>query len=114
MTTPLTNPSRSFRLLFVVGILLTVFPLAVSDLAWDGFCEWFFSWVPAHPPAGTESIYGMIMMPVMMLHGFSFMIGTVICFWCVGRFMLRLPKPVVSPALLIPLLCDAYVFAQAL
>ena len=28
--------------------------------------------------------------------------------------MLRLPKPIVLPALLIPLLCDAYVFAQAL
>ena len=79
-------------------------PLVVSEETWDAFLEWFFSWMPANPPAGTGVIYGMIMGPFMMLHLYSFMIGTAICLWCAGRFMLRLPKPIVSPALLIPYL----------
>ena len=42
------------------------------------------------------------------------MIGSGICFWCFGRFLGLPEKPMVPRAALIPLLCDAYVFAQAL
>jgi hypothetical protein len=114
MTTSLTIPSRRFILFLIFGILLAIFPVLVSDETWDRFGEWFFSWIPAHPPAGLESLFGLIVMPFFMLRGFGYMIGTAIFFWCAGRYCLRLPKPVISPALLVPLLCDAYVFAQAL
>lgn len=114
MNSSRTIPSRRFSLLLIFGILLAMFPLFVSDATLNRFGEWVFSWVPEHPPVGLESLLGMIMMPFFMLHGFSYMIGTAICFWCVGRYCLRLPKPVIPRVLLIPLLCDAFVFAQAL
>jgi hypothetical protein len=38
------------------------------------------------------------------------MIGTGIIFWCAARSLLRLEKSVIW----IPLLCDAFIFAQAL
>ncbi|MGC3989886.1 MAG: hypothetical protein QM796_09460 [Chthoniobacteraceae bacterium] len=53
------------------------------------------------------------MMPFLWLHGFSYMIGTAICFWC-GAQYLRGTRPAIPSALLIPLLCDVYIFAQAL
>jgi len=114
MTTSLTIPSRRFILLLIFGIMLAMFPLLVSDETWDRFGEWCFAWFPAHPPAGLESLCGLILTPFFILRGFSYMIGTAVIFWCVGRYCLQLPKPVTSPVLLIPLLCDAYVFAQAL
>jgi len=54
------------------------------------------------------------MVPFLLLHSFSYMLGTAICFWCAGRFLLRQTKPLISPVLLIPLLGDGFVFAQAL
>jgi hypothetical protein len=73
MTTSLTIPSRRFILLLIFGILLAMFPLLVSDETWDRFGEWCFAWFPAHPPAGLESLCGLILTPFFILRGFSYM-----------------------------------------
>jgi hypothetical protein len=114
MTALHTNTSRSFILFLVLGALLTVFPLVVDFAAWNRFFEGIFLWVPGHPPGKLEGFSEVLAAPVFLWHPFSYMIGTAICSLCVGWLLLRYGKNVISPILLIPLLCDIYVFAQAL
>jgi len=111
MTVPHTTTSRTFNLLLILGLLLAIFPMVVSS---DSLFMIFDRLFSAHPSALLQGLLMPIMMLLGWLHGFSFMIGTVICFWCAGRFLLRPERPVMPAAVLIPLLCDGYVFAQAL
>jgi hypothetical protein len=114
MSAPPAISSRTHRPLFILGLLLTMFPIVVSSETIIGM----FERISPGSSAQDSSVLEILLMPVFMLfcylHGFSFMIGTGICVWCFGRFLGLPEKPMVPRAVLIPLLCDAYVFAQAL
>jgi hypothetical protein len=114
MTTSRAIPDRRFILLLIFGVLLAIFPIIVSGETLIGMFDRICPGSSAH----DLSVLEMLLMPIVMflcwLQGFGFMIGSGICFWCFGRFLGLPEKPMVPRVVLIPLLCDAYVFAQAL
>jgi hypothetical protein len=52
--------------------------------------------------------------PFFCFHVFSYMAGTAICWCCAGWWLLHRPKALISSELLILLLCNTYIAAQAL
>ena len=91
------NPpsNRLLTLLLMLSVLLTAFPLVI-DLK---ILHYFFG--------------GIVMVPFLMFHAFSYLIGTALCCVTIGLFLLRRERLLVPPALLVPLLGDLNVFAQA-
>jgi hypothetical protein len=106
--------SRTDRLLFALGLLLAMFPIVVSSETIIEMFERISPGSSAHDSSAVEILLMPVFMLLCYLHGFSFMIGTGICVWCFGRFLGLPERPMVPRVVLVPLLCDAYVFAQAL
>ena len=107
--------SRRYQALFwYIGAFAIAFPLIVSAMVWRTPNGDPFAWMPANPP----TLMAILLVPVMILFGllcsFGYIVGTGIIAWRVRRLMLHDQKPVIPPAILIPLLCDIYVFVQAL
>ena len=118
-TTPVTNRPgargrRHQTLLWCIGAFATAFPLVIGAMAWKTSGGDPLAWVPAHP----STLMTILLLPIMacfsILYNLGYIVGTGILAWNVRRLMLRDQKPVIPPAILIPLLCDVYVFAQAL
>jgi hypothetical protein len=114
MNAPPIIASRACRLLFMCGLLLAVFPIVVSDDSVIGM----FDRICPGTSASEFSMLELLLMPVFMvlcyLQGFGFMLGSGICFWCLGWFLLKPGKPWLPSVVLVPLLCDAFMFTQAL
>lgn len=105
---------RQQTLLWCVGAFATAFPLVIGAMAWGTSGGDPLAWVPAHP----SMLLTILLLPIMacfsILYGFGYIVGTGILAWNVRTLMLRDRKLVNPAAIFIPLLCDVYVFAQAL
>src|SRR5271170_6409762 len=95
--------SRSLILLLITGILLIVFNLAIDNAAYTEIIGELFS------RSGALSALEPL---AVLLRVFSYPIGTSICIWCAGHFILRRAKPLLPPEILVPMLCNLCVFAQ--
>ena len=111
---PTTTGLRHQLLLWAVGILVTAFPLVMSTNAIWGWGGKLFAWVPPHPSAALIVVLIPITWSLGLLGVFGYVIGTGILTWCLGRSIMRRRKPLIPPTLLVPLLCNIYIFAQAL
>ena len=99
---------------WVLGILATAFPLVMSTKFAGEWAGKLFAWVPAHPSTALT----VLLMPFIWMAGllgfFGYVAGTGILTWCVARSILGRPKSLISPAIGVPLLCNIYIFLQAL
>ena len=118
-TTPATDRSssrsrRHWPVLWIVGILATTFPLVMSSNTVWNWVGKLFAWVPPHPSAALTVLLIPITWSLGLLGFFGYVVGTGILTWCAGRLLLRHRKSFIPPVLLVPLLCDIYVFVQVL
>jgi hypothetical protein len=103
-----------FCVLWAVGLVLTAFPLVVDSETWGRFVAWSFSWALTPRPTRMWDLPDLLAAPFFCFHVFSYMIGTAICWWCAGWWLLHREKALISAEVLILLLCNAYVVAQTL
>ena len=111
---PTTTGFRHQLLPWIVGILATTFPLVMSSNTVWNWVGKLFAWVPPHPSAALTVLLIPITWSLGLLGFFGYVVGTGILTWCAGRLMLRHRKSFIPPVLLVPLLCDIYVFVQVL
>ena len=111
---PTTTGFRHQLLPWIVGILATTFPLVMSSNTVWNWVGKLFAWVPPHPSAALTVLLIPITWSLGLLGFFGYVVGTGILTWCAGRLMLRHRKSFIPPVLLVPLLCDIYIFVQVL
>jgi len=111
-----TRKERLQVLLLIASVLLIVFPLIIDSDTWGTLFESAFSWVPDHPPQPLEAFFGMLMMPFLMFHGFSFMIGTTGVALLAWLAVVRATAshPIALRPLVLPLLSVSWLAAQSL
>ena len=90
MTPSQPNAYRTFYyLLFTVGLVLLGFPLIVDFEVWGRFVAWSFSSALTPRPTRMADLPDLLAAPFFCFYAFSYMLGTAICWWCIGRYLLR-------------------------
>ena len=103
-------------LLLTLGALLVVFPLLVNYGTWENCFDEVFTWVPRHSPQPMEALFAILMMPFLILHGLSFLIGTAIVTllaWLASKRWVCVHPSVLEP-LLLPVLSAVWLVIQVL
>lgn len=116
----INNNNRLVFFLMILGAVLIAFSQLVDSDTWGVCFDAVFSWVPDHPPKPLEPLFGMLMMPFLVLHGFSFMGGTALMLFAVGAWLRRSPpssdreREAFPLAVILPVLGNCFLVIQAL